>query len=98
MQECSDSIPESNSADHGYLRDCYQKFMMNLDRLKNNVSESPKGHSLTRSSRRESSEKFLFQPDSIFVKTMKEETVKVKGTWKTERTSNLNLVHGKALL
>jgi len=86
MTSTCDLIPNSLTEAHGYHRECYQRFTMNLNRLSTpSVSSTP---SCSKKSRRDSSvDKVLFSPDCIFCNSKARRKVKIKGLQTTEGLS-----------
>ena len=85
MTDTCKLIPETLGEKHGFHRVCYQRFTMNLDRLKAPyVTEEP---SSSRLSRRTSGDQVLFTPDCIFCNSEGRKKVKSQGTWTTEGKS-----------
>jgi len=76
-------VPDSRTELHGYHRQCYQRFTMNLNRL----STAPDFYlpSYSKLSQRDSSvDKVLFTPDCIFCNSPKRRKIKIKVVQRTE--------------
>jgi len=86
MTSTCDLIPDSLTECHGYHRECYQRFTMNLSRL--STPSDPSTPSCSKLSRRDSSgDKVLFSSDCIFCNSKGRRKVKIKGTHTTEGLS-----------
>lgn len=87
MEESCSLVPEELLPEHGYHRDCYQRFTMNLGRLKA-AAEGQNSSSTTgrRVSSRSSDDrdKNLFNDDCIFCNKNQRKKIKRKGMWTTE--------------
>jgi len=64
MQTVCDQVPSKFDGNHGYHKDCYQRFTMNLNRLKT-AAQTVSSHE-RRKSTRSPSETVLFEPNCIF--------------------------------
>ncbi len=78
-------LPVDYSEEHGYHRDCYQRFTKNLDRLKETFAQSKPSCS-THMPRRASceSDRVIFKKNCIFCNKEGLKKVKVGGSWTTE--------------
>ena len=85
MEESCKLIPEELKPEHGYHRDCYQRFTKNLNRLKTQqtTQEEPRKSGRTSGA----SESIIFKPDCIFCNKVGRKTVKLHGTRTTEATT-----------
>ena len=81
MEESCKLIPEELKPEHGYHRDCYQRFTGNLNRLKTpqTTQEQPKKSGRTSGA----SESIIFKPDCIFCNREGRKKVKLHGSWTT---------------
>lgn len=91
MQEICDRIPDEFGELDGYHRERYQRFTMNLSRLK------PGAHSSNPEDRRSSRKKctgdnILFEPTCIFCQQFGRKKAKKGNAWTTEGLSSLE--HG----
>ena len=84
LEESCRSLPEVLRKKDGYHRECYQRFTMNLCRLKEPQVPSTEQ---TDRPRRSSSDHSLFHPDCIFCRSESRKKIKVRGTWTTEGLS-----------
>ena len=94
-------IPETFTSQHGYHRDCYQRFSSNLNRLTKPSGEKPSSiSSSVREPRRSSTEKdsVLFQPYCIFCNKSGRKSIKVRGSWTTESTTSFAFGGGGRIL
>ena len=80
-------MPGESKPEHGYYRDCCQRFTKHLDLLKSST-ENSKTIKETRTCGRSSkaSEKVMFKPDRIFSDKEGRQKIKEKGVWTTEAT------------
>ena len=83
MTDICDQIPDDLSPNHGYHRDCYKRFTMNLTRL----ACPPEQEQSTSRATRKSGDNILFTPECIFCNSDKRKKIKVKGSWTTEGLS-----------
>ena len=101
MQFVCQQIPETFTSQHGYHRDCYQRFSSNLNRLTKPSGEKPSSvSSSVREPRRSSTEKdsVFFQPDCIFCNKSGRKSIKVRGSWTTESTTSFAFGGGGRIL
>ena len=103
MSDVCSQVPEVMLRHHGYHRDCYQRFTMNLSRLAATASsrDSSKTAKNTCRPRRRSSEgteRFLFTPDCIFCNKPGRKKIKQGGSWTTEPISKFEFNGGKHVL
>ena len=101
MEEICSLIPSEYSEEHGYHRPCFQKFTMNLNRLKIPVSDLEQTSTSGVTQRRRlstESDRVLFKPDCIFCNKEGKQSVKVKGIWTSETTSKFECGGGRNIL
>lgn len=91
-------IPDQLGENQGYHRECYQRFTSNLNRLKSPSSEAAEACHSRKHSRRESSEKIIFEQNCIFCKGYGRKKVLVKGSWTTENLSHFSHGGGETIL
>ena len=103
MPDVCAQVPDTLSSRHGYHRDCYQRFTMNLNRLcipenldQNSISQPGTSRPTRRLS--EDKEKFIFKPDCIFCNKSGHKKVKRHGNWTTEMTSRFEFGGGENIL
>ena len=88
LTEICRQIPENYTEEHGYHRECYQRFTIHLDRLENTKeNEDPMASSTKGISRRDRTQKkdrVIFNADCIFCRKEGPKAVKKKKTWTTE--------------
>ena len=80
MTDICNQIPDKLSSHHGYHRECYKRFTMNLNRL----SQKTDGQSVPSRAKRKSGDRIIFSPDCIFCNSDKRKKIKVNGCWTTE--------------
>uniref|UniRef100_UPI00358EEDC6 uncharacterized protein n=1 Tax=Myxine glutinosa TaxID=7769 RepID=UPI00358EEDC6 len=81
LEESCRKLPDIIEEVHGFHRECYQRFTMNLNRLKEaETSSLPE----SRSTRRSSSDHIIFHADCIFCRSEARKKVKIQGSWTTE--------------
>ena len=81
-------MPEELKPEHGYHRDCYQRFTKNINRLKSSTEDSETIEQPRTSGRSSTtSEKVIFKPDCIFCNKEGRKKIKEKGVWTTEATT-----------
>lgn len=85
MENTCTLIPDALLPHHGYHQSCYQRFTMNLDRLKDVHTDTQATHS--RSSRSSSTDHQIFKPDCIFCNSENRKKIKTRGVWSTEGMS-----------
>ena len=89
-------IPQVIEAHHGYHIACYKRFTGNLNRL--NVVETVQEPSTSSTrSKRNPSEKILFDPDCIFCNSTHLKRVKNGNTWIWEKFSVFDKTLGKTV-
>lgn len=92
-----EQVPEQFGENHGYHRECYQRFTGNLDRLKRcavREEYQPRRQSL----RRTSPDKIKFKPNCIFCKSFERKKILVGGAWTTEGLSRFSHGGGNTVL
>jgi len=75
MTDICNQIPAELSSHHGYHRECYKRFTMNLTRLALKADQQPSTSRHTR----KSGDNIIFTPDCIFCNSEKRKRIKVKG-------------------
>jgi len=83
MTDICKQIPDELSPNHGYHRECYKRFTMNLTRL---ALKADQQESTSRPARK-SGDNIVFTPECIFCNSEKRKKIKVKGSWTTEGLS-----------
>ena len=96
MDSVCQLIPNKMQPDHGYHRECYQRFTMNLGRLKQREYVSEKSTTSRRSSTT-NSDRILFRANCIFCKKTGVKKIKSKGVWTTESMSKFEYDQGLAV-
>ena len=92
-------IPQQFADNHGYHRECYQRFTSNLDRLKlREVTDATGACQSTRQSRRSSAEQVIFEQNCIFCKSFERKKVRSGGAWSTEGLSYFSHGGGGTIL
>ena len=86
MTEVSQDIPDEIVEGQGYHRGCYQRFTMNLQRLKS-LTPTDEPSSQSRTKRRASSEDIIFDTDCIFCNKAGRIHVTESGVRTTQATS-----------
>ena len=95
-QSICDQVPTEYSSNHGYHRECHQKFTANLSRLKGQVDTHEPSTS-TRP-RRSTQEQIIFMPDCIFCHKEARKKLKIGGQWTTEPLTKFEFGGGKAVV
>ena len=88
--------PNKMQPEHGYHRECYQPFTMNLGRLKQDEYVNEKSGTSRRSSTT-NSDRILFKADCIFCNKTGVKKIKSKGVWTTESMSKSEYDGGLAV-
>lgn len=96
MEQVCEQIPQNFTNTDGYHRDCYQRFTMNLNRLKPATQTGPQTQ--TRSKRSRSSDGVIFDPKCIFCGSFGRKKVRRKKSWTTEGLSSFEYGGGDTLL
>ena len=98
---CS-QIPLSLSPEHGYHRDCYQRFTGKLDRLidvnDGSTSDAYVRADTLRGSKRLSSDKFIFNPNCIFCRSEGRKKIRKATTWTSEALVKFEFGGGSTVL
>ena len=79
-------IQQSFNENHGYHRDCHQRFIMNLNRLKS-AQQSGSSDERRHSTRVPTGDKVLFEPTCIFCYQYGRKKVKKGNAWTSEGMS-----------
>ena len=87
MTAICNQITDVLAHNHGYHRECYKRFTMNLNRLSNKPEDIP---SVSKPAKR-SGDNVLFAPDCIFCNSANPKKVKINGSWTTEGLSLFQL-------
>ena len=95
MQLACEQIPLNFTDKDGYHRDCYQRFTMNLNRLKPATQTGPQTQ--TRPKRSRSSEGVIFDSDCIFCGNFGRKKSE-KNSWTTEGLSSFECGGGGSIL
>ncbi|KAG0710146.1 hypothetical protein GWK47_023379 [Chionoecetes opilio] len=100
MTHTCELFPDILAEHHGFHWECYKRFTMNLDRLKQpTASTSQETDSTTqRMSRSSSGDKVLFKPDCIFCGSESRKNVCVHGNRTTQGMSHFEYEGWKAVL
>ena len=99
MQDVCERIPPEFGDNDGYHRGCYQRFTMNISRLK--VTSKPRKKQKERMARRGSIEgkgKIIFQPNCIFCKRYGQIGVEKQNAWTSEGLTNLKREGGPTII
>ena len=88
MTEVCQEIPDDVIEGQGYHRGCYQRFTMNLQRLKTLAPTDEPSTSDSRTKRRASSEAIIFESDCIFCNKAGRIHVTESGVRTTQATSS----------
>ena len=97
MEAMCDQIPEEFGEIHGYHRDCYQRFTMNLNRLKQ--SATGKSNERRKSTRIPSKTELVrVKPKCIFCNGFGRKKIKKGNSWTTEGLSNFQSEEGESIL
>lgn len=94
---CS-QVPITLLPEHGYHRECYQRFTSKLDRLVDNESLNTPGPSTGRVCKRSSTDKYIFHPDCIFCHSEGRKKIKKGQSWTTEGLANFEYGGGGTVL
>ena len=86
MDEACALLPDTVKDNHGYHRDCYQRFTANIQRLHAPSTSSEPAESLRLQKSRATSGGILFNADCIFCNKEGYMKVKKKGVWTIEGT------------
>ena len=84
MEKSCARLPHQLRPEHGYHRECYQRFTMNLHRLQDVGDNQP---STSKLCHRSSTDNIIFPPDFIFCNSNKWKKVQSHGTWIAEGLS-----------
>lgn len=87
MTAICNQITDVLARNHGYHRECYKRFTMNLNRLSNKPEDIP---SVSKPAKRYG-DNVLFAPDCIFCNSANPKKVKINGSWTTEGLSLFQL-------
>lgn len=90
-------IPIELDEHHGYHRECHQRFMNNLNRLKP-ASDAADATQLRQSNRGGSLDKILFKQNCIFCGGYERKKVLLQGSWTTEGLSYFSHGGGDTIL
>ena len=96
MQHVCEQIPLNFTEKDGYHCDCYQRFTMNLNRLKPATQTGPQTQTRPKISR--SSEGVIFDSDCILCGSFGRKRVRMKISWTTEGLSSFEYGGGGSIL